>query len=773
MPFSRGRRESGGGRLSVRLYGTVLLLALVIALVAAIGIGQMARMGRDFRHAVEVAGEQVRTAEAILRRIAEVEAMEADLILANDTGEMDDLAGRMDAAIDQINGAMDRLRNMGETTDAEELDAFAVLWSAYLDLNRQVRALARLNSNVRARALSDGPGRKAFETCQALAAELAARSRERVAERVAALRASDYRVSLGDRIIRNMLYIHRAEKNIILETRYNVERPINQRQESLDAAEAAATELESLMSNEEGGALFRRFRRAYKSFLDTSHRAVDLALADRTEEARMISVGGGRAYYNRAERALDRLAGFNAARSEAHALRAESAVSNALAAEALRADLLAIKGLEKDLILDLTEEGMAACAETAEQRIATAEERMETLSAMADADMADGIAALGSAWERLLEIHRQVAATAMENGNQRARRLSLSEARPLAEQAARRMEAIAAEHRKAMASAREASDAAAKSARRNMLLAGAVGALLGGGLAFWLLAGLNRRLRGWLVRLDRGASGVHAAARQIASAGEQLAAGANRQAAALEETRGFAEEVKGKTRDNAGHAAEADRGMAQARDRLKRSDDAMARLESAMAAIGRSGAEASKVLEGVDDIATQTNLLALNAAVEAARAGRAGAGFSVVAMEVRNLARRSAEESRNTAEVLRGSEERVREGAELVSELQAAYGEAAEAARSSADRVTEIAAAATESAAALDQLQSAISGVDEVVQMNAGNAEELASAAAEMVAEAGRVREVVGELRRTLGGKLEANGQKEDKAPSVRARGRS
>ncbi|MFP4388384.1 MAG: hypothetical protein ACLFPR_05475 [Desulfococcaceae bacterium] len=57
--------------------------------------------------------------------------------------------------------------------------------------------------------------------------------------------------------------------------------------------------------------------------------------------------------------------------------------------------------------------------------------------------------------------------------------------------------------------------------------------------------------------------------------------------------------------------------------------------------------------------------------------------------------------------------------------------------------------------------------------MNAGNAEELASAAAEMVAEAGRVREVVGELRRTLGGKLEANGQKEDKAPSVRARGRS
>ena len=730
----------------------MLLLAIVIALVAAIGIGQMARMGRDFRYAVEVAGEQVRTAGAILRRIAEVAAMEADLILADDTGEMDNLAGRMDAAIDQIKDAMDRLRNLGEAKDAEELDAFAALWSEYLDLNRQVRTLARLNSNVRARALSDGPGRKAFETCQTLAAELVARSRARVAERSAASRESDYRVSLGDRIIRNMLYIHRAEKNIILETRYNLDRAIHQRKESLAAAEAAATELESLMSSEEGVALFRRFRRAYKSFLDTSNRAVDLALADRTEEARMISVGGGRAYYNRAERALDRLAGFNAARSEAHTLRAESAVSNALTAEALRADLLAIKGLEKDLILEPTADGMAAYAEIAAERIVTVEERLEALADMADAEMGDAVAALGNAWERLLEIHRRVAATAMENGNQRARRLSLSEARPLAEQATRRMEAIAAEHRKAMASARAASDAAAKSARRNMLLAGAVGILLGGGLAVWLLAGLNRRLRGWLIRLDQGATGVHAAARQIASAGEQLAAGANRQSAALEETRGFAEEVQGKTRENAEHAAEANRGMAQARDRLKRSDDAMAGLESAMTAIGRSGAEASKVLAGVDDIATQTNLLALNAAVEAARAGQAGAGFSVVAEEVRNLARRSAEESRNTAEVLRGSEERVREGTELVSELQTAYGEAAEAARASADRVAEISAAAAESAAALDQLQSAISGVDEVVQMNAGNAEELASSAAEMVAEAGRVREVVGELRQTLGG---------------------
>jgi methyl-accepting chemotaxis protein len=78
----------------------------------------------------------------------------------------------------------------------------------------------------------------------------------------------------------------------------------------------------------------------------------------------------------------------------------------------------------------------------------------------------------------------------------------------------------------------------------------------------------------------------------------------------------------------------------------------MKRTISAFDEYLESSKKVAAVLEQIDGIAFQTNILALNASIEAARAGEAGLGFSVVADEVRRLAKRTTDAAAETRELL-------------------------------------------------------------------------------------------------------------------------
>ncbi len=65
--------------------------------------------------------------------------------------------------------------------------------------------------------------------------------------------------------------------------------------------------------------------------------------------------------------------------------------------------------------------------------------------------------------------------------------------------------------------------------------------------------------------------------------------------------------------------------------------------------LGRTAQEISKVSDTISEIADQTNLLALNATIEAARAGEAGKGFAVVANEIKELAKQTADATKEIA----------------------------------------------------------------------------------------------------------------------------
>jgi methyl-accepting chemotaxis protein len=165
-----------------------------------------------------------------------------------------------------------------------------------------------------------------------------------------------------------------------------------------------------------------------------------------------------------------------------------------------------------------------------------------------------------------------------------------------------------------------------------------------------------------------------------------------------------------------------------------------------MKRIGAAGEQAAKVIKTSDEIAFQINLLALNAAVEAARAGEAGAGFAVVAEEVRNLATRSAEAARNTEQIIGAMSGHIQEGASLVSRtLEQFYSMGDEGKKTNA-LIKEINAASGEQAQGIVQINQAIAELDKVTQQAASGAEESASAAEELSAQAQQMSMHIGEV---------------------------
>jgi methyl-accepting chemotaxis protein len=273
-----------------------------------------------------------------------------------------------------------------------------------------------------------------------------------------------------------------------------------------------------------------------------------------------------------------------------------------------------------------------------------------------------------------------------------------------------------------------------------------VACLAGATLGVWVALGAARTLRSISRSLAAGADQTASAAAQVSLSSQSLAEGASEQAASLEETSSSLEEMASMTRRNAETASQVKELGGQAR----RAGDAgvrdMAAMVSAMEDIKSSSSDIAKIIGTIDEIAFQTNILALNAAVEAARAGEAGAGFAVVAEEVRNLAQRCAQAAKETAGKIEDAVQKSDAGAAISAKVAQTLEEIVARARQVDELAAELAASASEQSQGIAQVNSAVSDMDRVTQSTAASAEESAAAAEELTSQAGALTESALEL---------------------------
>ena len=247
---------------------------------------------------------------------------------------------------------------------------------------------------------------------------------------------------------------------------------------------------------------------------------------------------------------------------------------------------------------------------------------------------------------------------------------------------------------------------------------------------------------------------------QMASAITDVANGAQQQASSAGHAASITSQLSFAIKQVAGNVEtvlkESGKAAEAARQGVQKVEHTLTGMQSIKESVGSSadkvremGHRSEKIgdiVVAIEDIASQTNLLALNAAIEAARAGEAGKGFAVVADEVRKLAERSAQATKEIGDLVRsiqntvaeavvamqkGTQE-VEQGVSIANEAGTALSDIMNATDSVNEEAAQAAEAAQQMSTSAEELVAAVDMVSSVIEQNTAATEEMSASSGEV-----------------------------------------
>jgi methyl-accepting chemotaxis protein len=246
-----------------------------------------------------------------------------------------------------------------------------------------------------------------------------------------------------------------------------------------------------------------------------------------------------------------------------------------------------------------------------------------------------------------------------------------------------------------------------------------------------------------------GATQQASAVQEVTTTSEEIAITAKMITANARSVEAVAEDTTRNGNGGRGDVANAIEGMGQVRSQVQS-------IAQSMLQLGDNSQKIGGIVEIIDEISDQTNLLALNAAIEAAGAGEAGKRFAIVAQEVKRLADRTVEATRqikgligeiqratnNTIMVTEEGTKAVDSASGLVDKVQLSFASIMVTAQETSRTAKEITLSTQQQTSACEQMAETMSEVRDVAQQVALSATETERAIAEILELAERLRDL-------------------------------
>jgi hypothetical protein len=244
------------------------------------------------------------------------------------------------------------------------------------------------------------------------------------------------------------------------------------------------------------------------------------------------------------------------------------------------------------------------------------------------------------------------------------------------------------------------------------------------------------------------ADSVETWSKTVGRTGKLLADSAERAATTVNETSLTGDEVRHLAVENCDLSTKAVTLLTQADEQIAAVDVDLKAMKQTVSEMAASSREIGSINRLIEDMAFQTNILALNAAVEAARAGEAGAGFAVVAGEVRTLAQKAKNAAADTTSLVEQALSRAAAGQASVESVVSSVSLLANKATEALRDVERIHEASLRQGKAIDCVTAALEQLKSDSQRNASVAREAAGSGASLTEEARNLHDIVNQLAR-------------------------